>query len=145
MSLAHAHTPRNDAGEMPRAPQPLTSTRLPLKSTLHRPIAVCPSSKMLTRSDILRILRDHYPELACQYGIKRIALFGSYARDAATPTSDVDLLVEFERPIGLRIVELAEHLERLLDRPVDILTPAGVQSIRIPRVAQSIQESLVYV
>jgi len=62
-----------------------------------------------------------------------------------TATSDVDIVVEFERPIGFRFVELAEYLERLLDKSVDVLTPAGIQGIRIEQIAKSITESIVYV
>jgi predicted nucleotidyltransferase len=53
--------------------------------------------------------------------------------------------VEFERPIGFRFLDLVDYLEAVLGRKVDVLTPAGVQNIRIDRVAKSIAESIVYV
>ena len=52
---------------------------------------------------------------------------------------------EFERPIGFKFIELVEYLEHLLGRRVDVLTPAGLQGIRVSRVAQDITESIVYV
>jgi hypothetical protein len=55
------------------------------------------------------------------------------------------LLIEFSRPIGFRFVELADYLELLLGAPVDILTPAGVGAIRIPKIAAEIEESVIYV
>jgi predicted nucleotidyltransferase len=55
------------------------------------------------------------------------------------------VIVEFERPIGFRFIEFAEYLEHLLGRKVDVLTPAGVQGIRIARIAKDIEESIVYV
>ncbi len=55
----------------------------------------------MKRDEIIRILNEHRAELAKQYGVKSLALFGSVARDEATPASDVDLLVEFDRPVGL--------------------------------------------
>ena len=97
------------------------------------------------REDILKLLREHYPALAAEYGIRRMGVFGSVAKGAATESSDVDIVVEFERPIGFRFMELSEHLERLLRRRVDLLTPAGLQGIRVPRIAQEIAEDVVYV
>jgi hypothetical protein len=100
---------------------------------------------MLTKEEIMRILRDNYPYLASEFGVRRIGLFGSYAKDQPTETSDVDIIVEFDRPIGLRFTEFAEYLESLLGRGVDVLTPAGIQGIRVERIARSIEKSAVYV
>ncbi len=94
---------------------------------------------------IVELLREHYPILAAEYGVKKIGVFGSYAKGTPQETSDVDLIVEFERPIGFRFMEFVEHLERLLNRKVDVLTPAGVQGIRVVRVARDIEENVVYV
>jgi predicted nucleotidyltransferase len=66
---------------------------------------------MKTRAEILEILRREKPELARCYGLKRLALFGSYAREDQREDSDVDILVEIEPQIGLRFVELADRIE----------------------------------
>jgi predicted nucleotidyltransferase len=100
---------------------------------------------MLTRDDIIKKLRVQRSYLAAEYGVSKIGIFGSYAKGYAAANSDVDLVVEFETPIGFRFIELAEYLERLLGLGVDLLTPAGIQNIRLERVAQSISESVVYV
>jgi predicted nucleotidyltransferase len=100
---------------------------------------------MLTKETITQILRARHPYLASEYGVKRIGLFGSYAKDQPTEASDIDLVVEFERPIGFKFVELNEYLEHLLGKKVDLLTRAGIQGIRIPRIAQDIEENIVYV
>jgi predicted nucleotidyltransferase len=100
---------------------------------------------MRTRDEALHILRDNLPGLKADYGVKRLALFGSVGRDSQDEGSDVDIIVEFERPIGIRFVEFAEHLEALLGVKTDVLTPAGVSSIRNARIAESIRESAVYV
>jgi len=100
---------------------------------------------MLTREKIINVLRSNYPYLISEYGVKRIGLFGSYAKDIPTETSDVDIVVEFNRPIGFRFIEFSEYLERLLGKSVDVLTPAGIQGIRIDRIAKSIEENTVYV
>ncbi len=86
-----------------------------------------------------------YPYLAAEYGIRKVGIFGSYAKGIPDEASDVDIVVEFERPIGFKFIELVEYLEHLLGRRVDVLTPAGLQGIRVSRVAQDIKESIVYV
>jgi predicted nucleotidyltransferase len=99
----------------------------------------------MTRERIIEVLRKEYPYLASEYGVKRIGVFGSYAKDLATEASDVDLVVEFDRPIGFRFVEFAEYLESVLGKSVDVLTPAGIEGIRVGRIARNIKESVVYV
>ena len=100
---------------------------------------------MLTKEEITGILRETSPYLASEYGVKRIGVFGSYAEGLSTEASDIDIVAEFERPIGFRFIEFAEHLESLLGKSVDVLTPAGIQGIRVDRIARSIEESVVYV
>ena len=100
---------------------------------------------MLTKENVADVLRQEYPYLASEYGVKKIGLFGSYAKGCPTKTSDIDVIVEFERPIGFKFIELTEYLEGLLGKRVDVLTRAGIQGIRITRVAQDIEESVVYV
>ena len=100
---------------------------------------------MRTRQGIEKLLHENYGHLAKKYGVKKLGLFGSYAKGSPTPTSDVDVIVEFEQPLGLKFIEFAEELERLLDRKVDVLTPEGLKGIRIRRVAEDIAQSVVYV
>ena len=100
---------------------------------------------MLTREKVTEILRENYLYLASEYGVRRIGLFGSYAKDVPTEASDIDIVVEFDRPIGFRFVEFTEYLERLLGKSVDVLTPAGIRGIRVDRIAKSIKENIVYV
>ena len=100
---------------------------------------------MLTKEKIIDILSENGSYLASEYGVKKIGLFGSYAKDTPTESSDIDLVVEFAHPIGFRFIELSEYLETILDKRVDILTDAGIQGIRIPHVAENIKESIVYV
>lgn len=99
----------------------------------------------LVKDTIINLLRSKHAYLAAEYGVKRIGLFGSYAKNTADEASDIDLMVEFERPIGLKFIEFTEYLEGLLGKKADVLTPAGLQGIRVPRVAKSIQESIEYV
>jgi uncharacterized protein len=100
---------------------------------------------MLNRETIIKQLRESYPFLSAEYGVKRIGLFGSFARGIADENSDIDMVVEFQRPVGFKFIELVEYLERLFEREVDILTPTGLQAIRVPGVAGNIAEGIIYV
>jgi predicted nucleotidyltransferase len=55
----------------------------------------------MKRQEVLGILHKHESELRKNFGVQSLSLFGSVARDEARPDSDVDLLVEFNRPVGL--------------------------------------------
>ena len=100
---------------------------------------------MLTKKEVIEIPRRELPYFVSRYGVKRIGLFGSYAKGTQAEDSDVDVVVEFERPIGLKFVEFGDYLERILGKKTDILTPAGIEGIRIRRVAEDIRDSVVYV
>ena len=96
----------------------------------------------MTRDEVLQILREQQDALRERYGVRSLALFGSVARDEATAASDVDLLVEFERPIGLfELFALQDTLESLLNCSVEVGT---VDSLK-PRVRARVLEEAVYV
>jgi uncharacterized protein len=76
----------------------------------------------MERDTILKLLRDHQAELA-RLGVESLALFGSLARGQAGPDSDIDLLVEFNRPVGFfAFLDVQFYLEKLLGRKVDLVT-----------------------
>ena len=81
----------------------------------------------MKKSEILEKLEAHYAELQAR-GVRSVALFGSAARDEVTDTSDVDLLVDFERPTGLlELIRLKHRLEEMLRvEKVDLLTRDGL-------------------
>lgn len=75
----------------------------------------------------LDILRRHQSELQ-QLGVKSIALFGSVVREEIRPESDIDILVEFGRPVGLfAFFRLQHRLEDLLGKRVDLVTPPALK------------------
>lgn len=91
------------------------------------------------------ILENELRRFREKYGVTRIGIFGSWARGEAGPSSDVDLVVEFANPIGLRFMEFADDVERVLGRKADILTAEGINTIRVPSVKRSILEGVRYV
>jgi len=95
---------------------------------------------MSPTQDILKKLAEKKPYLKTKYGVRRLALFGSHASGQAGASSDIDLLVDFSRPIGFEFFELCDYLEKLLGKKVDVLTSAGLQSIRVKSVSKSIGE-----
>lgn len=98
----------------------------------------------LTSADVLETLRRHRPALS-RFGVSDIALFGSYAKDAQTDSSDLDFVVEFSAPTYDNFAGLQGFLEQLFARRIDILTPAGVDSIRVPQIVEDIRRTLVHV
>ncbi len=77
---------------------------------------------MMTRNDILRKLNDLKPILYQEYSVKQIGLFGSFSDDTNTEESDIDLLVEFEKPIGWKYFSLEIYLEDIFGRKIDLVT-----------------------
>lgn len=77
---------------------------------------------MKTRNDILNKLSDLKPLLRREYSVKQIGLFGSFSDDTFTDDSDIDLLVEFEKPIGWKYFSLEIYLEKVFGRKIDLVT-----------------------
>jgi len=96
----------------------------------------------MKRTTAIAQLAAHREELRQQFGVTSLAIFGSTARDEATLESDIDLLVEFERPTGLfDLIRLQFHLEALLGTSVDVGTIDGLK----PRTRERILAESIYV
>jgi len=94
-----------------------------------------------TLQSIRKILQLHKSRLISTYGLKNIAIFGSYSRNQQNDASDLDILVEFSRPVGIEFIDLAEELEVLLNIKVDLVSRNGVR----PEYFQQIESDLNYV
>jgi len=82
----------------------------------------------MIRSDILKKLNQHREELQARYSISSLSLFGSVARDQASPDSDLDILVSFEETPGLfKFLELKSRLETICQCPVDLVTEKALK------------------
>ena len=86
----------------------------------------------MKRDDVLRLLSSHQNRLT-QYDVKSLAVFGSVARDEVQPSSDVDILVEFEGPSTFdSYMDLKFFLEEILERPVDLVTRGAIKPLMKP-------------
>jgi predicted nucleotidyltransferase len=80
------------------------------------------TANRITLDSILTILREAKPELRSRYSVTYLGVFGSYVRGEHRPTSDVDVLVEFDQaPTIFRFLELRRHLATLLGVKVDLV------------------------
>ncbi len=96
----------------------------------------------MKRQEVIHILKNHQSELAERYGVERLALFGSVARDEASSASDIDLLVEFNRPVGLfGLFALQDRLEEIFGCKVDLGTPNSLKH----RLKDAVLKEAVYV
>ena len=82
---------------------------------------------MISKVDILSKLRELKPELHKDYAIKEIGLFGSFSDGSFTDKSDIDILIELERPIGWKIFTLEIYLEKILGRKIDLVTKSALK------------------
>ncbi|MFH1708859.1 MAG: nucleotidyltransferase domain-containing protein [Planctomycetota bacterium] len=95
--------------------------------------------------DVLDTLKRELPFLKEHFAVKRIAVFGSASRGTMNTDSDVDLVIDFDTTPGLKFIALCEYIEKTLGRKTDILTPNGLDSIRVKSVADRIRKDFVYV
>ncbi len=90
---------------------------------------------------IKKIINQHRRELEETYKVRKIAIFGSYARGDQNEKSDIDIIVEFKEPVGFTFIHLADFLEEILNRKVDLLTPDAIK----PNRRKYIMKELTYV
>ena len=105
---------------------------------------------MLTKEKIVDILRRELPYLRERYGVEKIAIFGSFAKGLQRKGSDVDILVELKKPLGLDFVDLAYYLEEALNKvKVDVATfdclKNSYKNLRYEHIAEDIEQNLIYV
>ncbi|MCI5144836.1 MAG: nucleotidyltransferase [Candidatus Electrothrix sp. AR3] len=100
---------------------------------------------MLTKEQITQKLKDNYQYLAVEFGLKKIGLFGSYAKGTQQDKSDIDIVVDFDKPIGLKFIEFVDYLEVLLGKKTDVITVAGLKGIRSKNIVKSIKQTVKYV
>jgi predicted nucleotidyltransferase len=96
---------------------------------------------MKTLLEIEAELRVSKAYLFSKYPLKRLAIFGSYARNQQTENSDIDLMAEFDGKIGIRFIDLADELEGIVGGRVDLVSRNGIKD----KYFQAIKNQLIYV
>lgn len=94
-----------------------------------------------TREEILKLLSQNKDQLENRFKVRRMALFGSYARGDQKAESDVDILVDIDPSVGLEFVTLAEQIEQLLGLPVELVSRRAIK----PNKLKYIEQDLIYV
>jgi len=88
--------------------------------------------------EMIDLLRSHAKYIKTSFSVKRIGLFGSFARGEQKESSDIDILVEFEKPTFRNFMNLSFYLEDLLGREVDLVTVKGLHSRIQPYVEKDV-------
>jgi predicted nucleotidyltransferase len=96
---------------------------------------------MLTKNDILSKLKELKPTLYKDYSVREIGLFGSFSDENYTEDSDIDLLIELEKPIGWKFFSLEIYLEKIFDRKIDLVTKNALKE----PIRESILQQVNYV
>jgi uncharacterized protein len=92
-------------------------------------------------AEIKEALQKLKPELAQKFHVQAIGLFGSVVRDDYTAASDIDIIVQFDQPIGIEFVDLADYIEQRLKRKVDLVSKNGIKE----KYYKAIESEIVYV
>jgi hypothetical protein len=96
---------------------------------------------MLDVEKIKETLKARKGELRNQFKVKEIGVFGSFVRGEQRKSSDIDILVEFEEPIGLlEFMDLEEYLSNMLGRKVDLVSKKSLK----PFIGEYIKKEVVY-
>lgn len=92
-------------------------------------------------SEIKQVLQQLKPELSRRFHVQSLGLFGSVVRDDFSPTSDIDIIVDFDQPVGIEFIDLAEYIEQRLQKKVDLVSRRGVKD----KYFKGIEREIVYV
>lgn len=95
---------------------------------------------MKTAQQIQEQLSNLKPTLIKRFSVSSIGLFGSYARNEQNEDSDIDIVVDFSKPVGIEFVDLAEFLEESLKAKVDLVSLNGIK----PKYLSVIKSEIVY-
>lgn len=86
------------------------------------------------------LLKSHVQDIKSSFAVKRIGIFGSFSRGVQKESSDIDILVEFEKPTFRNFMNLSFYLEDLLGRKVDLVTVKGLH----PRIRPYVEKDVVW-
>jgi len=90
--------------------------------------------------EIIDLIKSHANDIKTLFSVRRIGIFGSFARGEQKDSSDVDILVEFEKPTFKNFMNLSFYLEDLLEREVDLVTLKGLH----PRIRPYVEKDVIW-
>jgi predicted nucleotidyltransferase len=96
---------------------------------------------MRNLSSIKAALKSLKPELESKFHVKSIGIFGSAVRNDFTPESDIDLIVDFDKPVGISFIDLADFIEKKMNSKIDLVSLKGIK----PQYFSLIEKEIVYV
>jgi predicted nucleotidyltransferase len=96
---------------------------------------------MKNLASIKKVLSAIKPELERRFHVSAIGVFGSYARGDQKPDSDIDIIVDFNRSVGVEFIDLADYIEGKLESPVDLVSRKGIKHGYL----ESIEKDVAYV
>ena len=95
----------------------------------------------MNKQTIIHRLKDIKPALYETYGITELALFGSYSRDEATEKSDIDIMIDYQSPMGMRFFDIVYELEEVFkNKKVQVVTRKAIK----PKYFNRIKPDLIY-
>ena len=97
---------------------------------------------ILDKDNVLSLLKVYYIYNKKEFGIKKIGLFGSYARDEANDGSDIDVLISLQKPSLLKYSSISRQLERIFGRKVDLVSE---KAIHTEEFAKQLTKDVIYV
>ncbi|WP_207494296.1 nucleotidyltransferase family protein [Aridibaculum aurantiacum] len=92
-------------------------------------------------TEIKNVLQQLKPELAEKFHVQSIGLFGSILTNDFSASSDIDIIVDFDQPIGIEFVDLANYMEQRLQKKVDLVSRKGIKD----KYFKAIEQDIVYV
>lgn len=93
----------------------------------------------MMREEVKKILKEQKEFLNREYHVSKIGVFGSYARDEHSESSDIDILVEFTRPVGFEFIELKDYLETVFNKSVDLVTVKALKPYMKDEILSEVQ------
>lgn len=94
--------------------------------------------KPANTNDVIELLSKHEKQIKDRFSVRKIGVFGSYAKGNEKETSDIDILVEFEKATFDNFMDLLFFLEELFVREVDLVTSNGISPYIRPRVEEEV-------
>jgi uncharacterized protein len=96
---------------------------------------------MTQLGQIRKALEQLKPELERKFHVHSIGLFGSIVREDFSASSDIDIIVDFNQPIGIEFIDLADYVEQRLQQKVDLVSRRGVKD----KYFKAIEQEIIYV